>query len=520
MVEWRKHVLLAGLAAFLSVFAVGWVDPGLDSARQAGPITSTVTYAPSNAVIANPERGLYRYIATRASKPEAYDLDELRGFRTNQNITLLYCITYLDTFVDAPISEAFLKHIETNLVTVRQAGLKCILRFAYTDDDPTERNEKPPFGDASKDRIMAHIQQLKPLLRDNADVIAVLQAGFIGVWGEWYYTDDFVDDPNKPGIISPAQHAKRLEVLEALLDALPSSRTVAVRYPHGKQAMLKSDTPLTENDAFADTTTARTGFHNDCFLADDTDYGTYRDDPQSLLQADKAYTAAETKFVSMGGETCNVNPPRSLCPTATAEMALFHWTYANREYHPKVYQSWVDGGCIDDIQRRLGYRLTLNQGTFGDAVRPGDGFSIRLALENQGYAAPINLRPVRLLLRHEGGGKVYTATVADDVRRWLPGQTHTLEWTVGIHPNMPSGKYALLLHLPDDNAALAPRPEYALRIASEDVWESATGYNDLLHTVTVDASAPPTPYSGMLYFTGGDLPPVGSDILYLPQIQG
>ena len=204
MVEWRKHVLLAGLAAFLSVFAVGWVDPGLDSARQAGPITSTVTYAPSNAVIANPERGLYRYIATRASKPEAYDLDELRGFRTNQNITLLYCITYLDTFVDAPISEAFLKHIETNLVTVRQAGLKCILRFAYTDDDPTERNEKPPFGDASKDRIMAHIQQLKPLLRDNADVIAVLQAGFIGVWGEWYYTDDFVDDPNKPGIISPA----------------------------------------------------------------------------------------------------------------------------------------------------------------------------------------------------------------------------------------------------------------------------------------------------------------------------
>ena len=34
-------------------------------------------------------------------------------------------------------------------------------------------------------------KQLKPVLQKNEDVIFVLQAGFVGAWGEWYYTTHF-----------------------------------------------------------------------------------------------------------------------------------------------------------------------------------------------------------------------------------------------------------------------------------------------------------------------------------------
>ena len=41
-----------------------------------------------------------------------------------------------------------------------------------------------PYGDATKDQILTHIDQLAPIFRDYDDVIDVVQVGFIGVWGK------------------------------------------------------------------------------------------------------------------------------------------------------------------------------------------------------------------------------------------------------------------------------------------------------------------------------------------------
>jgi hypothetical protein len=461
----------------------------------------------------NPERGFYHYIESRASALTPYELETLQRYRTDEQITLLYCIYYLDSFVERSIAGDFLAHIGANLEKVRAAGLKCLLRFAYTDDDPTGRDEEPPFGDATKARILEHIAQLRPLLQEHADVIALVQAGFIGVWGEWYYTDHFVDDPSNPGAISPAQYANRLDVLTALRDALPPTHYVAVRYPHVKQGMLGDEMPLSAGTAYGNTTAARTGYHNDCFLADDSDYGTYR---VEKLEADKAYLAAETAFVPMGGETCNPNPPRSLCLTALAEMERFHWSYVNRDFHADVYEAWESGGCVDDMQRRLGYRLVMQQGEYGGAVRPGDGLLVHFELQNVGYAAPYSMRRVRLLLRSMDDGTLYAAQLPEDPRRWLPGATFTVEYMVGVHRQIAAGDYELLLHLPDAAPELHTRPEYAIRFANEDMWEATTGYNRLLHTVHVAVDAPAAPFSGDLYFSSP-----GSDFvrfIFLPLI--
>ena len=46
------------------------------------------------------------------------------------------------------------------------------------------QNGKAPYGDATKTIILRHISQLGPIFTDYADVIDVIQAGFIGVWGK------------------------------------------------------------------------------------------------------------------------------------------------------------------------------------------------------------------------------------------------------------------------------------------------------------------------------------------------
>ena len=50
------------------------------------------------------------------------------------------------------------------------------------------------------------------------------------------------------------------------------------------------------------------GHHNDCFLASDTDFGTYVD-----VTTEYPYLEQDTTYVSMGGETCALNPPRFVC---------------------------------------------------------------------------------------------------------------------------------------------------------------------------------------------------------------
>lgn len=377
-----------------------------------------------------------------------------------------------------------------------------MVRFAYTNQltfaPHSDWPPIPPYGDASKAQIVAHLQQLAPILQANSDVIALVQTGFIGVWGEWYYTDHFVADPTDPSTVSDAFHAQRGEVLAALLAALPG-RMAQVRTPLFKQKIYGTGSgesnALPPANAFDGSDRARTGHHNDCFLASDTDFGTYND-----VDEDRAFLAAETRYLPMGGESCNEttddddpqtpeneSSDRTLCPTALTELAEFHWSYLNADYHPGVLESWAEGGCLETVKRRLGYRFTLLEGKYAETVQAGEMLDIQIELRNEGWAAPYNPRPVDLVLRHGTSGAVQRFPLATDPRLWLADGAgrHTISQHIPVPTNLPSGEYALFLALPDPNPVLATRPEYAIRLANMKVWEEAEGWNNLLHTLTV-----------------------------------
>lgn len=201
------------------------------AAAHTAAAATTVTYPIDDTVFANPERGFYTHTETHYRADDSgytpLTAEQLAGYRA-QGITQILRVFYLEKFAaTAEIDPAYLRLVASDLSTAREAGMSVIVRFAYaqpTGSSPYAR----PYGDAPLDVALAHIAQLKSIFTRYSDVITVVQEGFIGLWGEGFYTDHFAD-PSNPDLVSEANWADRNTLLRALLAAVPRRRMVQVR---------------------------------------------------------------------------------------------------------------------------------------------------------------------------------------------------------------------------------------------------------------------------------------------------
>jgi hypothetical protein len=456
---------------------------------------SAHTYAADNSNVANPERGFYHHTETNSGSYSFLNETTLRSYRT-QGITLILRVFYLNDFVNKPIPEQYLASMRQDFNTARAAGVKIIVRFAYT------KKSTAPYGDATPAWVLQHIEQLAPVLKQNGDVIAVVQAGFVGAWGEWYYTDHFSATLGSP---NAADWQNRRSLINALLAATPSNRSVQVRTPAIKFSLLESNEPLQASEAFTATPKARVGHHNDCFLASVNDFGTYTGN----MDAEKAFLETETQFLPMGGETCNESVPLSEYPNALAQMQRFHWSYLNRDYHSGVLGSWQDGHCMPEVFQKLGYRIRMVKSLLQENSKPGGVVNFTIKLLNDGWATPYNPRRVEIVLKNTQTGKTFILPVQDDPRRWPLSDTIQIHAQGGLPKQTEPGEYKVFLHLPDPEKTLYGNPEYAIRLTNMDTWQPETGFNDLQHTLIVGQSAAVPDYMGSDYFKA--LPAVGEN---------
>ena len=421
---------------------VGDVGGGGGNVGSSEVVLKQQLFEPAAGDVLNPERGMFRWI-------DLLDKDEDFSGLKDENLTLGYASVELETYKDITLPESFLNTLREGFGLVRAAGYKVVLRFSYSDTT-----------DAPLDAILGHIGQLKPVLQDNADVITWLEAGFIGKWGEWHSSSYGLDNP-----------VSREKVLDALLDAMPASRTVLVRKPS-----FKTEYPGEKS---------RIGHHNDCFLASLTDKGTY---PSSAIEFWKDYIAEDSLLVPVGGETCGVFQPRSDCPTALEEMARLHWSYLNSGYHPDVIANWKAQGCFDDIHESLGYHLVLNDINWNEKVKPGGALTVKLAVTNEGFAALHNERPAYLILN---GAGCYITKLPVDPRLWAAGERAEFSLNMGVPSDIKGGVYSLYMWLPDAAPSLQDDPRYAIKLANADVWQEDGGYNLLVNAgIEPDPSAP------------------------------
>jgi hypothetical protein len=477
-----------------------------------------ITYQESTEDFVNPERGFYRAASTLSSDFTPLDKSRLISYRKEELIpgtqyrvlsSLLYRVYILDDFKDRPLSEEFLKEMSADFETAREAGIKIILRFSYDNETHSGgcpvKSICPPYGDAPLSVVLEQIAQLKPYLQENADIIECVQEGFIGIWGENYYSDYFGDaSPNGGrGKFLDSNWVDRNKVLKALLDAVPKDRMIQVRTPQIKQRYVYgisapiSSPALAETEAFTGSDKARIGFHNDAFLSGPSDQGTYEDYGNSssppgadaaTINTLKDYVKAESKFVVVGGETDNpsYSPQNGCGPGGIAEQEMrdLHYTFLNSEYQQAVIGGWAQGGCLNTIKTKLGYRLMLDDATFPLQVNPGGTLAFSMDLENTGYAAPIDERPVQLILRDSETGKIVTLDIDINIRKWYPGPVAVTD-TLSLPSDVPAGMYELLLNMPDKYPSISKRPEYSIRLANTDIWEEATGYNKLKDSIEV-----------------------------------
>ena len=443
-----------------------------------------ITYTPDDVTIfPNPERGFTDQLGGEVAltdsknhvvKPEEewYWDKEDENYPDRKNQSLVMLMYYLKNYKTKALSDKILKGFDEDMQILRNHGFKCVLRFAY---DWSSKN------DADTTWALRHIEQLAPHLEANKDVIYVLETGFVGRWGEWYYSSNYGNE---------TQHlnAKRRRILQAMLAACPQGRYLLTRYSMIKTEYLGDTVSLKYDEAYSSSPRARIGHHNDAFLNAWGNDGTYASNDEDDDPKVRRYIANETLYVPNGGETNVEEQPLasivSAYDTTMAELRRYHWTFCGAQYSEEVTDTWRTNGTFDEMNRVLGYRYQLISSSLPETVVAGDQMPVHLQLRNVGCAPLYNERHAYIVLKN--ANKTYSVQLATDPRHWLPnGEVSAVEETLTIPSDVPNGTYQLFLHLPDAAPSLAADPRYAVRFANVGTWDAESGMNRLNAEVTV-----------------------------------
>ena len=434
---------------------------------------------------------------------EWWVLDATRYERHGLTLAQTYC--YMDPYVGQPLPDEKLEWLRQSFAALRASGLKAVLRFAY------ERDISPPTG-PTMDDIRRHMAQLAPVIRDNLDVVYVMQAGFIGAWGEWHSSANQLE----------ADHASLAAVIEGILDILPPEFKTQVRVPKYKRWALSLPgigeyEEVNERTAFDGSAIGRVGFANDGFLAGETCGGTWTEPPLYSNPGNPEFDTMtrESAYVPVDGELFWSDVAGAVDGlTAAVRLRLHHYssfslahsfseregggrysidTWMRTEVTPDTLEAQrmpLSDGYFEDtagepvartifeyIRDHLGYRLELQEARFARRVRSGDPLDVRVSLINRGFSIPHLPRPVQLVLVDAVGNVVAAERCPADPRRWQPYEpgdesfaplTHRFGATLRT-AGLRRGVYRLGLAMPDAHASLRGDPRYAIRVANGDV---------------------------------------------------
>ncbi len=463
----------------------------------------------------NPERGLrHEMIIARTAD------DQTPWARTwyfdrfpEDEVVIAQAYCYLTQYHDSPIADSKLQALEAEFAEARRHGIKFLLRFAYENDS----NRVCPTVEG----ICRHMDQLKPVLDRNWDVIYVIQCGWVGLWGEFHTSIRNIDN-------DPRQCAR---IIAKMLEILPPDRFTMMRYPKRKRQVLQelgALEPITPGTAFTQRPNARIGFFNDGTLADPGDGGTFNDHPLKGAPGnpDFDFITHDAPYMPVEGELFwngTTDSRYASAARAIERFRLHHYsTFSYRhgqsglDGHPSredktdmrgsidfwketpVTAEWLAAGkypfspayfdgaertAFEYIRDHLGYRLEAQDAVFDGELAAGDTFTATLRIVNRGFATMINPREFSFVLLHKDGSciEIPTGFNGQGLQPYQPGDpdcrplTHTICASFRIPETAAPGEWALYLWAPDMRPSLRYRPDYAVRLANEIPWEERVG---------------------------------------------
>ena len=410
-----------------------------------------------NLAPANPDRGFYDSTYDLTTK---YDYNPFLSAKEN-GYTLVYTQLSLENFTKTQeLPSSLLDTIEENFTKIKTAKVKTIFRITYrggSGEDP------------QKEILLSHLQQLQPLLEKNSYLISVVQIGLIGAYGEWHsFTGEFAETN-----IDFVKNRK--DVVNALADIFPN-KYLQIRTPMHKEQLFGNSqnyytettkAMITPKNAYSKKINTRIAHHNDCFLASSDDAGTY---DGNNLDFWKDYVKNDSLYTPMGGETCQDSGSFTTCSNALRSLKNFHWAFLNDKYNPDVIQRWKEEGCYDEIAKKLGYRLVLQNMKYFQTSKK---LLLKLFIKNQGFSAPYVNYNISFSLKNKS--HLFNFPQKFDTRK-IPAQEVTLLETELNISKIPAGEYKLFLDINDSSTPI--------RFANKDIWQKET-QNNLLMTVTI-----------------------------------
>jgi hypothetical protein len=415
----------------------------------------SVRFSPSDADFPNPDRGFYSaglgefLVPFNAAVVRAVDAEGMR---------LLMARVQLDPWRDADLPPWLLAVLDERLTQVRAAGMKVTLLFNY---DFSEAGQ-----DASAERIRSHLQQLKPVLATHAAVIPFMRAGFIGAWGEWHSSASGNSCTGSPATaVCTTAQANRLIVRDALLDNVPATTQIGIRYAADLMRWYPDPTQQ-----------RRLGLHNDCFLAGPNDTGTYQRARQ------RAYVQVLSTHTAFGGETCvgGETPVRDTCADILAEGRAYHLAWLNADYARPVLDNWKAQGCLSQVSAFMGYRLQLDALTHAGLATRGEALAFDIDLRNVGWAGFFTARRLVVTLRHRETGATWSGAAGD--LRELPPQASAssrIRVTVNVPAGAEPGDHEVWLGVPDVFAATEGDRRFSVRFANADSADGQQGWSEV-----------------------------------------
>ena len=345
----------------------------------------------------------------------------------------------------------------------RKNGYKVIFRVVY--DSKGKKNPEPEFSD-----ILAHIEQLKSVYNKNEDILYVVEAGYLGAYGEWH--DGKYDK----------EIEKRNQIVEKLLEVIPESVQISLRKPNFITDYIGNNETVDNKNAYSDEKIARLGLHNDGYLASETDLGTYY---KSERTQSIAWQEKQTKYTLFGGECQNKDSIYTNLDMAIQDMKKRHCTYLNKTYDKEVKEKWKgqkyngdDSKYIEQtgykyIQDHLGYRLVLTRANL--TTVSGNRIRLDAKIENKGFAAIIKRKQIDLILY--GNQNKYRINLDDDIRKYQKNIDYEFEIEGKIPEELKSGQYKAFLSITEPFDTLKNRAEYQIKLSNNGIWDQEINSN-------------------------------------------
>ena len=241
-------------------------------------------------IVKNPDRGLYKLVQVELqNEEENFDDFEKKVDEINENdkeVSLILLELNLKNYVqENNISKNKIIEINKYFSIIRKNGYKVIFRVVY--DSVGQTNSEPEFN-----IILQHMDDLKEIYTTNKDIIFVVEAGYLGSYGEWHdgrYDKDL---------------EKKNKIIEKLLEIIPEEIQINLRKPQFIIDYIGNKTTISEMNAFSSEKIARLGLHNDGYLASETDLGTFEKNERT---ESLKWQSAQTKYTAFGGEAQNKN---------------------------------------------------------------------------------------------------------------------------------------------------------------------------------------------------------------------